>query len=59
LKKLSKKMSDSIDVEPKDAILNEDTLEIAPEEPGRKLNVESTLKAVLNAKEGDRIETCC
>jgi len=36
--------------------LNEDTLEIAPEEPGRKLNVESTLKAVLNAKEGDRIE---
>jgi len=56
VEEIIKKMSDSIDVEPKDAILNEDTLEIAPEEPGRKLNVESTLKAVLNAKEGDRIE---
>ncbi|HOM02758.1 MAG TPA: VanW family protein [Acetivibrio sp.] len=49
-------LSNGIDTPPKDAVLNEETLEITPEEPGKKLDIESTLEAVLSAKEGERVE---
>ncbi|WP_265445587.1 VanW family protein [Acetivibrio straminisolvens] len=56
VEQIVKEISKNIDVEPKDASLNEENLEIIPEVLGKKVNIDSTLKAVLNAKEGERVE---
>lgn len=49
-------ISSNIDEAPKDAQLDEANVEIIPEVVGKKLNINGTMNAVLNAKEGERVE---
>jgi len=47
----------SVDAQPRDAVLGKSTWEVEQEEqPGRKVNVDSTLRSLMSAQEGDSVK---
>lgn len=56
VKKIIEGLSSNINVDSKDAVLDEEKLEIIPETAGKRLDGKETMKAVLTAKEGDKVK---
>lgn len=55
VREIIKKYESNINKRPRNASIEPEKWEIVPEEPGKKVNAEKTMEAVMNSKEGEKV----
>lgn len=55
VREIIKKYESNINTNPRNASIEPEVWEIVPEAPGKKVNAEKTMEAVMNSKEGEKV----